>query len=96
MTAGRVLLTKGRMRGHSWPHLGRVVDNIRNAQLESLLLTLPLFSNLSLPWPPVYCARDKAVPQVPSWVISLLLAGFTLEAGITDGHSSVLFWSVFS
>lgn len=76
------------MRGHSGPRLGRVVDDIWNAQLESLLLTLPLFSNLSLPWPPVYCAGDKAVPQVPSWVISLLLAGLTLEAGIMDTAQS--------
>lgn len=45
---------------------------------------LLLFSNLSLPWPPVHCARDRAVPQVPCWVISLLLAGFTLEIGIVN------------
>lgn len=99
VTAGLVFLAKGRMQRAELAHLGKVVDSIWNAQLGLSLLSVPhpttvlqseptLASCIPCFRPPVYCARDKDVPQVPSWVSSLLLAGFTQ-------HSSVSVWSMF-
>lgn len=87
VTVGLVLLAKRRTDTE-----GRVGPIWAEWQIASGMPSLsllpaahqPLFSNLSLPWPPVYCARDKDVPQVLSELFRLLLAGFTLEAAIVD------------